>query len=130
MSTKHYYLLNCDAVDGDALELNNKDFIAKSERCYTEKEFINAFNENFISPDSQYLRVVETFEVDENENEIPIRALFVDGKVKGIMRDSDFQIYNGKKWWDESNVFFCTFDEWITMGLEDVIPFMKSHPQL
>ena len=48
------------------------------------------------------------------ENSIEIVILKVKGKPKGIMTYTNFQNYNGKRWWDDIKVKTVPLSDYLT----------------
>jgi len=62
---KRYYLANPDNCEDDNLCLNScsdEEFITEAENhgtVYTEQNFVVAFNEGYVSSETQFLRIIE-----------------------------------------------------------------------
>jgi hypothetical protein len=64
MKEKRFYLIDNSQVveDVDVLNLTNEKFIREAERqgtVYTQDSFVEAFNDNYVSADTQYLRIID-----------------------------------------------------------------------
>jgi len=64
MKEKRFYLVNVNnTVDLiDEYKLSDEDFMSEAERqgtVYTQDSFVEAFNDNYVSADTQYLRIID-----------------------------------------------------------------------